>query len=139
MLGFTIATALLASRVAACLLAFMLGGAAERWGAAAIFLNLLAGLANEVAFKDQVIALVIDAVTAAAFLPIAMRYLSGWLGAVMILYGLEFALHAGYAVLDRPRDLLHARLNNLDCLAISLCLVAGTVFAWRHRQRRRAA
>jgi hypothetical protein len=70
-----------------------------------------------------------------ALLVIAVRYASFWLGAVMLLYALQFALHAVYYVVERPRDSLHVILNNLDFFAVCVCLAAGTAVAWRRRLR----
>lgn len=128
-----LAYALLASSFAACLLAFARGGTPERIGAAAILLNLFAGMANEARSQDPVIGLAIDAVTALALLPVVLRYPRAWLGVVMLLYGLEFSLHAYYAVMNKPRDLLHVQMNNIDFLSINICLAIGSGMAWRRR------
>jgi hypothetical protein len=53
----------------------------------------------------------------------------------MLLYALQFALHAFYSVTQRPRDLPHAVINNLDFFAVSLCLVIGTAVSSRRRRR----
>jgi hypothetical protein len=119
-----------------CLFAMLKGGSAERGGAIVILANMLIGVVIEATGPTQIEILSLDGLTAAALLIMALRYASFWLGAVMLLYALQFALHAYYFVLERPRDFLHAVLNNLDFFAVSLCLAAGTVVAWR---RRRAA
>jgi hypothetical protein len=117
-----------------CLLAILKGGSAERIGAIVILANLIVGLGVEAMGRSQVAVLIDDAATAAVLLAIAVRYTSLWLGAVMLLYALQFALHAYYFVLERPRDVLHIALNNLDFLAVIVCLAAGTVVAWRRRR-----
>jgi hypothetical protein len=134
-----VAYALLGFSFAACLLAFARGGTPERLGAAAILLNLFAGMANETHGQGQVVGLAIDAVTALALLPVALRYPRAWLGVVMILYALQFSLHAWYAVLNKPRDLLHVQLNNINFVLISACLAVGAATAWRRRRRTGAA
>jgi hypothetical protein len=53
----------------------------------------------------------------------------------MLLYALQFALHAFYYVAERPRDSMHVILNNLDFFAVCVCLAAGTAVAWRRRLR----
>jgi hypothetical protein len=122
-----------------CLFAMLKGGSAERGGAIVILANMLIGVVIEATGPTQIEILSLDAFTAAALLIMALRYASFWLGAVMLLYALQFALHAYYFVLERPRDFLHVVLNNLDFFAVSLCLAAGTVVAWRRRRRAAAA
>lgn len=134
-----LAEIVLAFCLCACVFAFVKGGTAERVGAAIILLNLVAGLANEYLKQSQLITLVIDGGTAVGLLVVAMRYASPWLGAVMLLYALQFALDAYYFVLERPRDLLHVVLNNADFCGINLALFAGTLTAWLRRRRLSAA
>jgi hypothetical protein len=121
-----------------CLFVFALGGAAERIGAGVILTNLLAGFANDLLMHPQLaqlLELCIDGVTALILLGITVRYASFWLGAVMLLYGLQFGLHAYYAVLERQRDFLHLVLNDADFIAVNLAMTAGTLMAWRRRHR----
>lgn len=120
---------------AVCLFALTKGDAPERFGAMVILANMLIGLTTEIAWYSQLAILVIDALTAVVLLVIAVRYASFWLGAVMLLYALQFALHAFYYVAERPRDVLHVILNNLDFFAVCVCLAAGTLVAWRRRRR----
>ena len=130
----TLAAALLVFSFTTCLFAFAKGGAPERIGAAVILANLIAGGVNEALLHDQRIILCIDGLTAVALLVVAVRYANLWLGMVMLLYGLQFSLHAYYFVSERPRDMLHVAINNADFFAVSLCLGAGTIIAWRRRQ-----
>jgi hypothetical protein len=124
MLVFTLVT---------CLFAFVKGSAAERIGAAIILVNLLAGMVNEAKFHDQLVLLAIDGLTALALLAVAVRYASFWLGAVMLLYAVQFGLDAYYIVLGQPRDLIHVMINNAIFFTVSLSLAAGTALAWRRR------
>ena len=117
----------------ACLFALWKGGTAERIGAAVIAANILAYIANETTFHNSFLNLVIDALTALALLAVAVRYASFWQGAVMLLYALQFSLHAFYFVSERTRDTFHAIANNAIFLTITACLVAGTALAWRRR------
>ncbi|HET6972157.1 MAG TPA: hypothetical protein VFH92_13605 [Phenylobacterium sp.] len=121
------------------LAAFVKGGSAERVGAAIILGNLIAGMANEAFLHDQMVTLAIDGITAVALLPVTLRYVSFWLGAVMILYALQFALHAYYVVMELHRDVVHVVLNNVDFFAINLCLALGVGLAWSRRRRALAA
>jgi hypothetical protein len=125
----------LAFNVLVCLFAILKGGSAERVGAIVILANMLVGLGVEATGRSQIAVLIVDALTAVVLLAVAVRYASVWLGAVMLLYACQFALHAYYFVLERPRDVLHVVLNNLDFFAVILCLAAGTVTAWRRRRR----
>ncbi|HZZ33673.1 MAG TPA: hypothetical protein VFE10_16955 [Phenylobacterium sp.] len=122
-----------------CLLAFVKGGAPERIGAAVILANLVIGAANEALGQDQRIVLCIDGMTALVLLTVAVRYASFWLGGVMLLYGVQFALHAFYFVLERPRDSLHVAVNNGNFLAIGLCLAAGTAMNWMRSRNKTAS
>lgn len=132
---YAIAIFLLAFSFLTCMFALVKGGTAERIGSAIILGNLFATMANEYLLRSQLVALSIDGLTALLLLAIAVRYASIWLGAVMLLYGLQFALHASYIVLERPRDNLHVVLNNADWFAVSICLAVGTVLAWMGRRR----
>lgn len=117
-----------------CLFAFIKGGAAERMGAAIILANLVAGMVTEaLSVKDHVIGLAVDGLTALALLLVTIRYASFWLGGVMLLYAVQFTLHAYYVVLGRPRDLIHIVVNNIDFFAICLCLALGTWLSQRRR------
>jgi hypothetical protein len=133
------ADALLVLVILACLFAFVRGGTPERIGAAVILANLVAGMANEALLHDQLIVLCIDGLTAVVLLAIAVRYASFWLGGVMLLYGVQFALHAYYFVLERPRDSLHITLNNANFVAVALCLAAGTMLSWMRRRSPKVA
>jgi hypothetical protein len=135
-----IIVALIAFSVLSCIFAFIRGAEPERIGAGVIFANLLLTLGGQAFIPEpetafSVAQLTLDAVTALALLVLAVRYASLWLGAVMMLYALQFALHAFYSVTERPRDMLHAIVNNVDFFAVSLCLVIGTAASWRRRVR----
>jgi hypothetical protein len=124
--------------LAICLLAFWKGGSAERIGAAVILVNLLVSVADQYLVPETlrpVTQLVVDGLTALGLLVVAVRYASFWVGGVMLLYGIQFTLHSFYFVTDRPNDLLHAVVNNLDFLGVSVCLGIGTLIAWRRRAR----
>ena len=124
--------------ISGCLFAFWKGGPAERAGAGVILANLLlmwAGGRVLASASTGVFGLVIDGLTAAALLIVALRYASLWLGGVMLLYALEFTLRAFYFVTERPWDLLHVIVNNLDFMGVVFCLVTGTAVSWRRRIR----
>src|ERR1044071_8256261 len=127
--------ALVAFSVGVCLLAFVKGGSAERIAAAVIAANLLAGIADSAWLHSQTFTFAADGLTALVLLPLALRHVSVWLGLIMILYALQFALEAAYTVQARASDLTHAVLNNLDFAAINLCLLGATVVRWRRRRK----
>jgi hypothetical protein len=129
----------------ACALAFALwkGGPAERAAAIVVALNLVVGvLVGEFLSPYQpALRFANDGATAFALLAITLRWAAPWMGAVMLLYAGQFALHAYYMASGRnPRDYLHALMNNLNFSAVIWCLVIGAALAWRRRVvARRAA
>jgi len=119
-----------------CVFSLVKGGKAERLGAGVILANLVLMFGLQAILPPSTMSVVqlgLDAVTAVALLGLAVLYASFWLGAVMMLYALQFALHAYYFVSERPVDLFHARVNNLDFFAICTALALGTFFAARKR------
>lgn len=128
--------------VLACLLSLWKGGVAERVGGMAVLTNNALTLIGANVFTDDVsylAGLVLDGVTAIGFLVLTMMYGRLWLGAAMLIYAAQFALRSYYLVMQLEPDLLHARVNNLNFLAIILCILTGTGIAWRRRVVRRAA
>ena len=123
--------------LASCLLAFLKGGPAERWGAGLI---LTFALLWETTFflsseARAVAQLVGDGLTAAGLLIIALRYASLWLGGALLFQAAQFSLHSFYFVTHRPPDLTHVVINNVNLLAILACLAVGSVMAWRERAK----
>jgi hypothetical protein len=125
----------------ACAFAIWKGGAPERIGAIVILAAVLAPpLAHAVlpASLLPVVDLTFDGLVGVAFLLLILRYGRVWLGVTMLLYATQFALHSFYFVTQRPADRLHAEVNNVVFLGVSITLWVGAVMAWR-RQRRAAA
>lgn len=128
----------LAALVLAFVFALWRGDQAERVGGG---LNLGAGLfavaVHPLLAPDiQPLALLAaDAVLAAGFLFLAIRYASLWLGVAMLLQAVQFSLHAYYMVSDLPHDVNYARVNNFDTAAIFFCIIGGTIVSWRRRLR----
>jgi hypothetical protein len=81
----------------------------------------------------EVLQLAGDFVWAVGLLILVVRYASLWLGLTMLLQAVQFSLHAYYLVMELPHDLLHAWINNLDEVGISVCIVVGVVSAMRRR------
>jgi hypothetical protein len=74
-----------------------------------------------------------DLIGSMGFLFLAVRFANLWVGAVMLVQAGQFSLHAYYLVMELPHDRLHAWLTNSGDWLIIVCLVAGTVIAWRRR------
>ena len=124
-----------------CLFACWKGGAGERAAAAAVLVNLLIGqVVHHIAPQlDEPLRVANDGLTALVLLAITVRFAAPWMGVVMLFYAAQFSMHAAYLVLEHKGDYLHALINNLDFIGINLCLVIGTVVAWRRRRPRRPA
>ncbi len=117
------------------------GGSAERYGASLKIATSLVALAIHQLFNQESISvalLVADGILAVGFLVLAIRYSSLWIGVAMLLQAGQFSLHAYYLVSELQRDRFYAVANNLVTLAILLCILAGTVLAWRARSRAQA-
>ena len=123
--------------VLGALFALWKGGVAERATAVVVILNVCIGEAGNFLApdSDSVIRLVNDGLTALLLLGVTIRYGALWMGGVMLFFAAQFSLHSFYLVTDRPHDVLHALVNNIDFLGIILCLLVGTAVAWRRRSR----
>ena len=109
-----------------CGWSFVKGGSPERAGAMFVLANTLAGLAlTEI--LNPVVKLTLDGVTAFAFVYLVIRYVSKWLGVVMLLYGAQFALNAYYFVMDKGHDLFFVQVNNILFLFVCISLAVGVV------------
>jgi hypothetical protein len=132
---------LLASATLACAFAAWKGGGAERIAALIIVLNLaVSTLGESVPSYRGVGSLTVDALTAFGFLALTLKFGRPWLGLTMLIFALQFALHAFYFVTNRsPHEDLHAQINNVIFVWVILCLLYGTVDAIRRRRAQRAA
>lgn len=79
--------------------------------------------------------LAMDGFVAGGFLLLALRYTSVWLGVAMLLQGVQFSLHAYYFVVGGQRGYTYALINNIDSAGVLLCMLVGSVIAWRKRLR----
>ncbi len=130
-----------AATLAVCLFAWWRGGPAERAGAL-----LIVGAASAVWLSHNLLPdgvavsalLVIDAAMAVGFLLLAIRYASLWLGGAMLFQAAQFSLHAYYLVMERPYDRLYSIINNIDTVGVLVCVLTGTLFAWRRAAARPA-
>lgn len=131
-----IVQALLILVVLGCGFGLWKGGPPERIGALVILVNSGLTLVLGSVLPDSVgylAGLVLDGATAIGFLIMTMVYGNLWLGAAMLVYAAQFALRSFYLVTGREWDLLHAMINNINFMAIILCIVVGTAVAWRRR------
>ena len=123
---------------AICALAWVKGGPSERAGATVL---VLATLANIVVHKlappdmHHFLLLGLDGLIAMSFLFLALRHMSLWLGGAMLLQAGQFSLHAYYLVTEQPHDRVYAMVNNLVSYGLLLCILTGTLLAWRSRSR----
>jgi hypothetical protein len=127
--------------IAVCFFAVWKGGPAERSGASVVLaMVLLERLLYGPAPADlrPILSLCGDALTAAGLLAVTLRYGSLWLGGAMLFYAAQFTLHSFYLVTGRSnQEPLHVVLNDLNFAGILVCLVVGTIIAWRGRARSR--
>jgi hypothetical protein len=113
------------------------GGTAERLAATIIIVNILIEEVSNALVPGGIdlIHFVNDGLTALLILAITIRYGALWMGGVMLFYAVQFSLHSYYLVTGRPRDFLHALVNNIDFNGIIWCLIIGAAVAWRRRIR----
>jgi hypothetical protein len=124
-----------------CLFAFWKGGRAERATAVVILINVAINESAKYLMPagDNVVRLVNDGLTAMILLGVTLRYAAPWMGAVMLFYAAQFALHSYYLVMQLPNDFWHALINNVNFSGTTLCLIIGTAVTWRRRVRQARA
>ena len=122
--------------VAIFALAIWRGEWPERFGAGFSILGAVVALViHDFAPADiaPILLLAADALLAGAFLFLAVRYASLFLGAAMILQAGQFALHATYTAGELAPDRRYAIVNNLITLGIFLVILLATLASWRAR------
>jgi hypothetical protein len=130
----------------ACLFAWIKGGPAERYGSTlfggaivfTIVCQMITGQSTPVTLE-----LFLDTAVAVGFLALAIRYNNLWLGAAMMIKGMQLAVHAtrltdGEDAIVGGVDLYAASLN-LIALLICLILAGGTAATMRRRAKSVAA
>lgn len=124
--------------LAACLLAWRLGGKPERQGAILVlgtsFLTSFPRLIPDHELQ-RLAFLGLDGIVAVGLLLLALRYARVWLGVAVLLQGVQFSLHAYYLVARIRYDNIYALVNNLVSLGVLSGLATGSVLAWRARRR----
>ncbi len=125
----------------ACIFAWVKGRAAERYGAALYFFSCVVALVMEfmVGSALPITELLFDGVVAAGFLILAIRYNSLWLGAAMMIKGVQLAMHATHLTdADDPHFAgmnLYAVSLDLINLMISFTIIGGTLASTRARRK----
>lgn len=121
-----------------CLFGLLKGGPPERFGAGlALVIAVAFQIVNVVVTPVEarpVPHLILDGILALGFLVLAVRYASLWLGAVMLLQGVQFSLHAYFFVTKLVPGLTYAVINNLVTWGTLVGILAGTL-AYRHQRR----
>jgi hypothetical protein len=117
-----------------CGLAWIRGGAAERWGSLIVLAGSIAYALIELFLppaSQSVVNLLCEGVYGFAFLMLALRYASPWLGGAMLLQAIQFSLHAYYIVGERPHDRTYGLINNLNSVGVLICILLGILMTWR--------
>lgn len=132
--------------LAVWIFAFWRGGAAERWGAAVASSNQIAFLVFAYAVEwtgaaqtNLFVQLFLDGAAAVALLLVLLRFGRPWLGLVMLLYALQFALQSVYLVGQIKKNNWHIYINNLNFIAIHITLAVGTAQHWLRLRRAKLA
>jgi hypothetical protein len=137
---------LLAALIGVTIFAWMKGEAAEKFGAAIYACSSFASFGLGAVLKQALMPtpeFFLDALVAFGFLVLAIRYNSMWLGAAMLLKGLQLALHAIH--LTDTDDPHVAGLNvyglglNFLSLMMMACIFGGTLASMQIRRRSRTA
>jgi len=124
--------------VGVCLFAVWRGGPAERAGAVVVLVMVIVERGLQAVMPQGwwvVLGLSCDALNALGLLAVTLRYASLWLGGAMLFYAAQFTLHSFYFVTGRKdSDWLHMAVTDVNFGGILVCLVVGTLLAWRARQ-----
>jgi hypothetical protein len=128
----------MAATLVVCGLAWIRGSMAERWGAIIVIAGSIVSLLIQLILpKDAraLASLLCEGVYGFAFLALALRYASPWLGGAMLLQAIQFSLHAYYIVGELPHDDTYRIVNNLNSAGVLICILLGIFAAWRRRAR----
>jgi len=128
--------------VGVCVFAWVKGRPAERYGATVFLASSLIIVGLEI-WTGQSVPVVpevlLDTAVAVAFLVLAIRYNNLWLGAAMIIKGVQLAINGSHLTeLDDVKFAgfdLYAALLNLISLLILLIFFAATLASVRARRR----
>ena len=121
-----------------CALAWWKGGQVEKLGASLKLATSVIALGVHHLLKQDAISVALltaDGLLAVGLLALAIRYASLWIGAAMLLQAGQFSLHAWYLVNGLKFDRFYAIANNLVTIGILICILVGTLIAWRRRSK----
>ncbi len=128
--------------IAVCVFAWLKGRTAERFGSTLYLASCLATVALGFASGQKLPTLaefVLDLIVSAGFLYLAIRYNNLWLGAAMMIKGLQLGLHAMHMTdLDDARFAganVYLLLLDFVGMLISLTIFLGTLASIRERRR----
>ena len=128
--------------IVACVFAFIKGRPAERYGAVLYFASSAGTFIIELVIGQDIPVipvLLLDTAVAVGFLLLAIRYNNPWLGAAMMVKGLQLALHATHLTDFADANLGGANLYYLSLdavsLIISVIIFGATLSGIRARRR----
>ncbi|MDR6627552.1 hypothetical protein [Caulobacter segnis] len=119
-----------------CVFAVTKGGPAERYAGIVVAVSTIGVEVIHLTVSREVqgsLLLAMDGFVGGAFLLLALRYASLWLGGALLLQAIQFSLHAYYFVTGIRRGNTYALINNLDSAGVLLCILVGSLIAWRRR------
>ncbi|CAN7451129.1 hypothetical protein LJR219_002943 [Phenylobacterium sp. LjRoot219] len=121
-------------------LAYKQGGRGEQLGALWFSLNMAVSAAAYMSgLASPVVQLVEDGIFAIGLLPLAMIFVSHWIGLITFIAAALFSLEALYLLNDRPIDITYVWINNGLWLAVPLVfLCCGVTNYLRNRRAARA-
>ena len=143
---FSIRYMIIALAFTVCALAFLKGGPAERGGALLIAANWVAITVTQIVVGSETVSsrvvglpsLIYDSLLAVGFLWLALRYSSLWLGAAMILQGVQLAIYASFLGSSEIKLRTYAVALNVVSILVLLTILGGTISSWIQRRTARA-
>jgi len=112
---------------AMCAFAWAKGGPAERYGSTLYCVSALGAMLVRLLIRQPLppaFELIMDALVGVGFLLLALRYSSLWLGAAMMLKGVQLSLHATHLT-----DTVDAKIDGFNVYAASLNLITLSLIA----------
>lgn len=128
--------------VATPIIAWRIGGPAERWGAilnSSAALAVIAAQIVTVTARPAIAFLAVDFTLATGFLVLALRYSNIWLGVAMLLQSAELTLNAVTLSAGRQPSALDALITNLISLGVVATILGGAWVNWRRSKRSSSA
>lgn len=123
--------------LATCIFALIMGGAAERMTASLLLASIPLGYVIQYTASKELaptLNLVGDGVIALILLILTLKYGSRWLGAAMILYAAQFALHSTYLVAGWTPDHIYFFITNVCFLGLIVSLLIGVLSVMKDRR-----